>query len=842
MPSLAITDTFPVANQTERLALDAQKGDVAIQADNNTAYILAALPASTNGNWVPLPQQPYTTSTHGGSGNAGRLLALDAAGKADGRDLQADGAKLDGIAAGAAALTSSTPSALGVAAVGVATTAARADHVHAMPSAADVGAQPADATLSGLASLSSTLGLVEQTATDTFGVRALGTGASTSVLTRADGDGRYDAAGAASTVSSALTAHIDDTTAAHAASAIGYTPADAADWSPAPSAGGAALDQLADRVKTLETTPSGVASFNSRTGAVSPADGDYSQSLITGLKTTSSPSFVAITSTAPTGTAPLTVSSTTKVTNLNADAVDGYHAQTAAGSGVIPVSGVGNTLAAGFVATGTPTTGNVPTVQPDGTRVWQTPSGGGGGAVVGNIASGPNTVASGETRYLTIGSTTNPSVWGYLLEQVAGAVGATQTWTLTSSTESSFTQESSSGTEFTGSLERLQQTNDGYCACLLHFNNEQGTTTFVDATGKTVTRVGNPVLGTSPAGYRGNACGAFDGTGDRLTWASHADFALGTGDWTFEIRMYASVDANQRDTIFRIGTDSDAEMQVTLGAATASDFSSSGSKIGVHINYNGSSWGLQFAGTTSVCDSAWHHVAVVRQGDSVKLYIDGVLDGSGTYAFTYLQAEAAIGGSTADRYIQAYLDCACLSKGIARYTAAFTPPSSQLDYISYPSGTGYYTYPTSGLPAQVVDSITSIVVTSAEPTATAIRWLYSLDGGTVWKHTDGTTVALADIDSYGSTTAEVTSTFSSWSMPGGSTSFQLAWSLKADNGTLTPTVTSIVITYAGPASWKPVSDGSDWQVRVFPGSTGLVSYKRLAGTSAVVWICADNGN
>lgn len=41
-----------------------------------------------------------------------------------------DKTKLDGVAAGAAALTSATPAALGTAAVGTASTAARADHVH----------------------------------------------------------------------------------------------------------------------------------------------------------------------------------------------------------------------------------------------------------------------------------------------------------------------------------------------------------------------------------------------------------------------------------------------------------------------------------------------------------------------------------------------------------------------------------------------------------------------------------------------------------------------------------------------------------------------------------------
>lgn len=48
-----------------------------------------------------------------------------------------------------------------------------------------------DATLVALAGLDSSAGLVEQTGADAFAKRALGVGASTSVLTRSDGDGRY---------------------------------------------------------------------------------------------------------------------------------------------------------------------------------------------------------------------------------------------------------------------------------------------------------------------------------------------------------------------------------------------------------------------------------------------------------------------------------------------------------------------------------------------------------------------------------------------------------------------------------------------------------------------------
>lgn len=53
LPSLSILDVYTVASTAEMVALDAQKGDMAIVGSDT--YILSAAPASTLANWVKIP-------------------------------------------------------------------------------------------------------------------------------------------------------------------------------------------------------------------------------------------------------------------------------------------------------------------------------------------------------------------------------------------------------------------------------------------------------------------------------------------------------------------------------------------------------------------------------------------------------------------------------------------------------------------------------------------------------------------------------------------------------------------------------------------------------------------
>jgi hypothetical protein len=68
IPSLAITDTTPVASQAAMLALTAQKGDIAVRTDTSSTYILAAEPATTLANWIQLASPNSVTSVAGRTG------------------------------------------------------------------------------------------------------------------------------------------------------------------------------------------------------------------------------------------------------------------------------------------------------------------------------------------------------------------------------------------------------------------------------------------------------------------------------------------------------------------------------------------------------------------------------------------------------------------------------------------------------------------------------------------------------------------------------------------------------------------------------------------------------
>jgi len=68
LPPLAINDVTPVANQAAMLALTAQKGDMAIRADNGKSYALASNSPTTLADWKEITAAGSVVSVNGQTG------------------------------------------------------------------------------------------------------------------------------------------------------------------------------------------------------------------------------------------------------------------------------------------------------------------------------------------------------------------------------------------------------------------------------------------------------------------------------------------------------------------------------------------------------------------------------------------------------------------------------------------------------------------------------------------------------------------------------------------------------------------------------------------------------
>jgi hypothetical protein len=164
---------------------------------------------------------------------------------------------------------------------------------------------------------------------------------------------------------------------------------------------------------------------------------------------------------------------------------------------------------------------------------------------------------------------------------------------------------------------------------------------------------------------------AFDGTGDYLNALANPVFAFGSGDFTIESWLYITATKSPGHGIF--------------------DTRNSGpSSTGIAVSINGSNSPLIYIGgtiltsSTSLSLNTWTHVAFVRSSGTITVYIDGVASGSVSNSTNLTDTTPTVGTvvdyrNTGSTYmLQGYIDDLRITKGLARYTSAFTPPEAAL--------------------------------------------------------------------------------------------------------------------------------------------------------------------
>lgn len=213
--------------------------------------------------------------------------------------------------------------------------------------------------------------------------------------------------------------------------------------------------------------------------------------------------------------------------------------------------------------------------------------------------------------------------------------------------------------------------NDAFTKLLLHFEAADASTTFTDssAAGHNFTAAGNAQIDTAQFKF-GAASGHFDGAGDYIYDASgSADYAFGTGDFTIDFWLRTAA-SGVGQCLY------DGRPSYTQGAHPTLFIDPSNK-----LNWwaNGSS---QIVSTTSVASGVWHHIGVARASGTTRLFLDGTQEGSSysdatNYANPANRPYIGILGFDGSTYpLNGWLDEFRISKGIARWTANFTPPTS----------------------------------------------------------------------------------------------------------------------------------------------------------------------
>ena len=185
-----------------------------------------------------------------------------------------------------------------------------------------------------------------------------------------------------------------------------------------------------------------------------------------------------------------------------------------------------------------------------------------------------------------------------------------------------------------------------------------------DKTGNnTLTLYGNTSTSTTQTKFADTAM-YFDGSGDYIT----TDFpALGTGDFTIEFWINPStIDSNYK-ALFDTRTSNANNPLVWIR------------NTNVIYYYSGAA--DRIIGTTTLSTSTWYHVTVCRSSGTTKLFLNGTQEGS-DYSNTasYTADTLFIGqrfNASPTYYYHGYIENLQVLKGVAKYTANFTPPTQE---------------------------------------------------------------------------------------------------------------------------------------------------------------------
>ena len=219
-------------------------------------------------------------------------------------------------------------------------------------------------------------------------------------------------------------------------------------------------------------------------------------------------------------------------------------------------------------------------------------------------------------------------------------------------------------------------------ALLLHCDGADDSTTFTDKSPspKTFAAYGGAKIATAQSKFGGASLRTSSGG----LYLSGGENPLDMGVSDFTVECWLRPDTSAAGAIINnYGTE-----------ATLSGFvvQSNGGGVVAAYFYSGSTAFAATSAAGKLAAGVWQHLAVVRHGASFVLYLNGLNIASASVGTSVMNAVAApmrIGmeSNTGAYPISAYFDELRVTKGSARYTASFTPPTAPFPDTKAAGGT-----------------------------------------------------------------------------------------------------------------------------------------------------------
>jgi hypothetical protein len=181
--------------------------------------------------------------------------------------------------------------------------------------------------------------------------------------------------------------------------------------------------------------------------------------------------------------------------------------------------------------------------------------------------------------------------------------------------------------------------------------------------------VGNTTGSTTQAKFASTKSMYFDASGDYISISDDEAYGFGTGDWTIETWLYCTKTG---------GFNAIFDTRVGAGTETGS--------FGLGMYNTGRvqmfSGGIFYYPTDTLSFNTWQHLAIVKNSGTTTMYFNGTA-ASSTYSDSrnYGSSQPVQIGKddTTSNYFGGYMQDFRITKGLARYTANFTPPTASLE-------------------------------------------------------------------------------------------------------------------------------------------------------------------